>query len=95
MFAGCCFDAACTRAPLEADVSPGTIVIRTGERRLYYVTGDGTAVRYPVAVGRADRQWTGRVYVDGKHVRPAWLPPWDVKRDNPRVPRYHPGGGAE
>jgi lipoprotein-anchoring transpeptidase ErfK/SrfK len=32
---------------------PGTVVVRTSERRLYYVLGDGKAVRYPVGVGRA------------------------------------------
>ena len=33
--------------------TPGTIVVRTNERRLYYVTGVGQAIRYPVGVGRA------------------------------------------
>ena len=33
--------------------SVGTIVIKTNERRLYYVTGDGEAIRYPVGVGKA------------------------------------------
>jgi hypothetical protein len=35
-----------------------SIVVRTGERRLYLVNGDGTAIRYPVAVGKAGKQWT-------------------------------------
>src|SRR5262245_81060 len=39
--------------------SAGTIVIRTGERRLYYVMGDGRAVRYPVGVGKAGKAWNG------------------------------------
>src|SRR5262249_4107791 len=34
----------------------GSIIIRTGERRLYYVMGDGRAVRYPVGVGKAGKQ---------------------------------------
>ncbi len=31
----------------------GSIVVRTGERRLYYVQGNGSAIRYPVGVGKA------------------------------------------
>jgi len=78
--------------PFQASVSPGTIVIRTGERRLYYVRGDGTALRYRVAVGRPGKQWFGEARVDGKYVRPAWSPPAEVRRDNPRLPDVIPGG---
>lgn len=78
--------------PFEARVAPGTIVIRTGERRLYYVRGDGTALRYRVAVGRPGKQWFGEARIDGKYVRPAWLPPAEVRRDNPRLPHVIPGG---
>ena len=76
----------------QAPVAPGTIVIRQGERRLYLVRGDGTALRYPVAVGKAGKQWLGWARVDGKYVEPAWSPPTDVKRDNPRLPDVIPGG---
>ena len=78
--------------PFQAGLSPGTIVIRTAERRLYYVRGDGTAVRYPVAVGKPGKQWFGEARIDGKYVRPAWAPPAEVKRDNPRLPHVIPGG---
>ena len=76
----------------EAAVRPGTIVVRTAERRLYLVLGDGTALRYPVAVGRPGKQWYGWAFVDGKYVQPAWSPPAEVKRDNPRLPDVIPGG---
>ena len=72
--------------------SAGTIVVRTGERSLYYVLGDGRAVRYTVGVGRAGKQWTGTSMISGMHLRPAWSPPADVKRDNPRLPNLIPGG---
>ncbi|WP_407524110.1 L,D-transpeptidase [Methylobacterium oryzisoli] len=78
--------------PFEVGASPGTIVVRTGERRLYYVNGDGTAIRYPVAVGRAGKQWTGYARIEGKYVQPAWSPPSEVKRDNPRLPAVIAGG---
>jgi len=72
--------------------NPGTIVIRTDERRLYLVLGGGTAIRYPVAVGKAGKQWQGWSQIDGKYVEPAWSPPAEVKRDNPRLPDVIPGG---
>ena len=42
--------------PYDGGVQPGTIVVKTAERRLYFVVGDGTAIRYPVAVGRPGKQ---------------------------------------
>jgi lipoprotein-anchoring transpeptidase ErfK/SrfK len=42
------------------EVQPGTIVVKTAERRLYLVLGDGQAIRYPVAVGRPGKQWQGK-----------------------------------
>jgi lipoprotein-anchoring transpeptidase ErfK/SrfK len=78
--------------PFQASVSPGTIVIKTAERKLYYVRGDGTALRYRVAVGKPGKQWFGEAQIDGKYVRPAWSPPAEVKRDNPRLPDVIPGG---
>lgn len=73
-------------------IRPGTVVVRTGERRLYLVNGDGTAIRYPVAVGKPGKQWTGATRIDGKYVEPAWSPPREVKRDNPRLPDLIAGG---
>jgi lipoprotein-anchoring transpeptidase ErfK/SrfK len=78
----------------DAAVQPGTILIRTGERRLYLVLGNGTAVRYPVAVGRPGKQWFGQRAIDGKYVQPAWSPPAEVKRDNPRLPNVIAGGSS-
>jgi lipoprotein-anchoring transpeptidase ErfK/SrfK len=72
--------------------SAGTIVIKTGQRRLYYVLGDGRAIRYPVGVGRAGKQWMGSAYIDGKYLKPAWSPPAEVKRDKPRIPDVIAGG---
>jgi lipoprotein-anchoring transpeptidase ErfK/SrfK len=78
--------------PFQAGVTPGTILIKTSERQLYYVRGDGTALRYRVAVGKPGKQWFGEARVDGKYVKPAWSPPVEVKRDNPRLPDVIPGG---
>jgi lipoprotein-anchoring transpeptidase ErfK/SrfK len=72
--------------------SPGTIVVKTRERRLYYVLGDGRALRYPVGVGRRDKQWYGQSAISGKYIKPAWSPPAEIRRDNPRLPYVIPGG---
>jgi lipoprotein-anchoring transpeptidase ErfK/SrfK len=72
--------------------SAGTIVIKTSQRRLYFVQGDGRAIRYTVGVGRAGKQWFGNSRITGKYLKPAWSPPADVKRDNPNLPNVIPGG---
>jgi lipoprotein-anchoring transpeptidase ErfK/SrfK len=78
--------------PFESGIAPGTILIRTAERRLYFVRQDGTALRYRIAVGKPGKQWFGEARIDGKYVEPAWAPPREVKRDNPRLPDVIPGG---
>ena len=70
--------------------TPGTIVVRTNERQLYYVTGLGQAIRYPVGVGRAGRQWAGTSFITGKYTYPAWSPPAEVRRDKPNLPHVIP-----
>ena len=72
--------------------SSGTIVVKTAERKLYYVLGNGQAIRYPVGVGRAGKQWAGTTRIDGKYRNPAWSPPREVKRDKPNMPDVIPGG---
>jgi lipoprotein-anchoring transpeptidase ErfK/SrfK len=72
--------------------SPGTIVVRTNQRALYYVIDSGHALRYPVGVGRLGKQWSGTSYINGKYVNPAWSPPADVRRDKPSLPAVIPGG---
>ena len=81
-----------TAAFASQGVSPGTIVISQRQRRLYFTQYDGSAISYPIAVGRAGKAWSGWAYVEGKHVFPAWSPPAEVKRDNPRLPDVIPGG---
>jgi len=74
--------------------SAGTIVVKTSERRLYYVLGDGRAIRYPVGVGRAGMQWAGTAFIDGKYISPAWEAPESIRGDYRRLPRVVPGGSA-
>jgi lipoprotein-anchoring transpeptidase ErfK/SrfK len=76
----------------RGDYSPGTIVIKTNERRLYLVVDSGRAVRYPVGVGRSGKQWAGTTRIDGIYLTPAWSPPAEVRRDKPYMPNVIPGG---
>src|SRR6187200_3166502 len=76
----------------RCDYSPGTIVVKTNERRLYLVVEQGKAVAYPVGVGRAGKQWAGTTRIDGKYTNPAWSPPAEVRRDKPSMPSVIPGG---
>lgn len=71
---------------------PGTIIVRTSERRLYYVLGNGQAVRYPIAVGMPGRTWAGRTVIARKAVNPVWSPPAAVRADKPSLPNLIPPG---
>ena len=72
--------------------APGTIVIHTNERRLYYYLAGGKALRYSVGVGRAGKQWSGTAFVNGKYLNPAWAPPEDIRHEKPDLPAVIPGG---
>jgi len=72
--------------------SPGTIVVKTSERRLYYVLDGERALRFPVGVGRSGMTWTGTARVEGKFVQPAWSPPEDIRREHPELPEVIAGG---
>ena len=76
----------------RADYSAGTVVVKTGERRLYLVLGNGQALRYPVGVGRAGKTWAGTTQISGKYIKPAWSPPAEIRRDKPSLPNVIPGG---
>src|ERR1700728_1749532 len=78
--------------PFSAGYQPGTIVVMTRERRIYFTLGNGAAISYPVGVGRAGLQWSGASTIDGKYTQPSWEPPADIRRENPRLPPMIPGG---
>jgi lipoprotein-anchoring transpeptidase ErfK/SrfK len=72
--------------------APGTIVISTNERRLYYVLGDGRAIQYGVGVGRPGFEWAGSKTITMKREWPDWRPPSEMLRRRPDLPRYMRGG---
>lgn len=73
-------------------IPAGTIIISQSRRRLYLTRTDGSAISWPIAVGKSGKGWTGWARVDGKHVMPAWSPPASVKRDRPGLPSVIAGG---
>ncbi|SCX95181.1 L,D-transpeptidase [Microvirga guangxiensis] len=72
--------------------APGTIVVSTSERRLYYVMGDGKALRYGVGVGRPGFTWGGSNTITMKREWPDWRPPAAMLKRRPDLPRYMKGG---
>jgi lipoprotein-anchoring transpeptidase ErfK/SrfK len=77
---------------IDGEYAPGTIVVKTNERRLYLILDSTHAMRYPVGVGKAGKQWQGTTKIDGKYLHPAWSPPDEVRRDKPNMPDVIPGG---
>lgn len=72
--------------------APGTIVVDTNERRLYYVIGDGVAMRYGIGVARPGFEWRGTHRISQKREWPDWTPPPEMLKRQPELPRYMPGG---
>jgi lipoprotein-anchoring transpeptidase ErfK/SrfK len=75
-------------------VEPGTIVISASQRKLFYVVSPGVAIRYPVAVPKRGKEWSGYASVDGKYLHPDWSPPAVVRADHPELPHFIRGGSS-
>ncbi len=71
---------------------PGTVVISTSERRLYYVLKGGAAIQYGVGVGRQGFTWSGAKTVSMKREWPDWTPPREMLKRRPELPRHMDGG---
>jgi lipoprotein-anchoring transpeptidase ErfK/SrfK len=70
----------------------GQIIVSFGDRRLYFVTEPGEAVSYPIAIPRDEDRWEGATSVTDKRVNPSWTPTPTMMAENPRLPRWVPGG---
>ncbi|MBV9590160.1 MAG: L,D-transpeptidase, partial [Hyphomicrobiales bacterium] len=71
---------------------PGTVVISTEERRLYFILPGGRAIRYGVGVGRPGFSWGGINAISMKREWPDWTPPTQMLRRRPDLPRHMAGG---
>jgi lipoprotein-anchoring transpeptidase ErfK/SrfK len=74
--------------------APGTIIVRQREKRLYYVLGNGQAIRYAIAVGREGSAWSGVSTVSDKREWPDWTPTPTILARQPDLPRHMDGGPA-
>ena len=72
--------------------APGTVIIDTAQTYLYYVLGDGTAIRYGIGVGREGFTWAGAHTVTRKAEWPDWTPPQEMLARQPYLPRWMAGG---
>ena len=70
----------------------GTVVIDTAQTQLYYVLGDGKAIRYGIGVGRDGFRWSGTETVTRKAEWPDWTPPAEMILRQPYLARWMAGG---
>ena len=82
--------------PFSTSHEPGTVIVRTGDRKLYYVLSASEAVEYHVGVGREGFTWKGANRVSRKAEWPDWRPPREmIAREaalGRRIPTYMRGG---
>jgi lipoprotein-anchoring transpeptidase ErfK/SrfK len=92
-------DAEAVRSPRTARMvqnptaePPGTIVVDTASRHLYFVQADGQAIQYGIGVGREGFSWKGIARVGRKAEWPRWFPPKDMLARRPDLPTFMDGG---
>jgi lipoprotein-anchoring transpeptidase ErfK/SrfK len=68
--------------------APGTIVVETDDRHLYYILPEGKALRYGVTVGEEALAWSGVAKVGRKEEWPAWVPTREIKQRLANIPDY-------
>jgi lipoprotein-anchoring transpeptidase ErfK/SrfK len=72
--------------------SAGTVIIDTAHTYLYFVLGNGKAIRYGIGVGREGFTWSGTQTVSRKAEWPDWTPPAEMLQRQPYLPRFMAGG---
>lgn len=70
----------------------GTVVVDTANTYMYYVVGNGQAVRYGIGVGREGFTWSGRERISRMAEWPDWHPPSEMLGRQPDLPRFMAGG---
>ncbi len=76
----------------QTDEKPGTIVISTKKKFLWFVLGNKKALRYGIGVGREGFQWSGTEKITRKAAWPSWRPPQEMREREPNLPAFMPGG---
>jgi lipoprotein-anchoring transpeptidase ErfK/SrfK len=70
----------------------GTIVVDTPHTYLFFVLGNGQAIRYGIGIGREGFTWAGTKTIDRKTEWPDWIPPAEMLERQPYLPRFMAGG---
>jgi lipoprotein-anchoring transpeptidase ErfK/SrfK len=78
--------------PFSTKYTPGQIIVSFGDRKLYWIHRKGEAISYPIAVPREQSRWAGVTSVSHKAVNPSWTPTPTMLKENPKLPRWVPGG---
>ena len=76
----------------ETKHKPGSIIVETSERRLYFVLEGGKAIKYGIGVGREGFTWSGSNKITRTAEWPGWTPPAAMRKRVPDLPAYMPGG---
>jgi len=76
----------------DTNEAPGTVIVDTPNTYLYYVLGNGRAIRYGIGVGRKGFTWSGVKTVVRKAEWPDWIPPQEMIERQPFLPRWMAGG---
>ena len=71
---------------------PGTIIVDTPNTYLYLTIGRGKAIRYGIGVGREGFTWSGTERISQMKEWPDWLPPPEMIKRQPYLPRFMAGG---
>lgn len=77
---------------LSTEEEPGTIIVDTEGRRLFYILKDNHAYMYPISVGRDGFRWTGTERISRMASWPTWTPPPEMRQRQPYLPRIVKGG---
>ncbi|MCT7663135.1 L,D-transpeptidase [Shinella kummerowiae] len=85
-----------TKVRFVTDQAPGTVIVDTNNKYLYYVEGNNKATRYGIGVGRDGFGWSGVVKVGRKAEWPSWTPPAEMRQREAKkgriLPVVQPGG---
>jgi len=72
--------------------APGSIVVDSSNRFLYFVLPKGQAIRYGVTVGEEAQAWSGIAAVGRKEEWPTWTPTAGEHARLGPLPAFVPGG---
>jgi lipoprotein-anchoring transpeptidase ErfK/SrfK len=76
----------------DQNEKPGSIIIDTQNRKLYYVLPGKRAYQYPISVGRDGFTWSGTERISRIAAWPTWTPPPEMHKRQPGLPITVSGG---